>query len=481
MKMRALLRWRMLLGVGVLAALAAPLTATGGGSAKVSTSDARRKGWPTCTQIDQIEVTCHRATSTHNLEPDDVVVGSRCRLQHRPADADRQGADQALVRDGEQGVHAEPPLGVGHPDLQEPRDGERRQGDALFRVPLHRSRRPGRWWPSPASTTTLQKINGTWLIVDSAGATCDVARIDAGRPMAQSQALDAPRASRRWAALGGAGQPARPLRCGRAGQRCARSCWLRSWRSRRCSSSSSVLGLQVLGRANARVECARHAAAPVRHVSGARGIRDRPAPDCSACAPRGTPAVTPYTGGKISAGRTSSGGSPTFRSPTCSPRSSSAPNEALFGFVPPPADERVLRRIRLDYRTIVRALERIETLDRSGVRPGTRRSPYLARRASPPTTTSTRARPNLAESTATETKALIAGQPKRVHVVAESLHRSRRGERRSRTRTRRDPLVVADRPRSSGPRHGWRRSRRATSRVAWTCRIAMSSERSQQT
>jgi hypothetical protein len=35
------------------------------------------------------------------------LAPSRGRLQHRPADVDRQGADPALVRDTEQGVHAE--------------------------------------------------------------------------------------------------------------------------------------------------------------------------------------------------------------------------------------------------------------------------------------------------------------------------------------------------------------------------------------
>ena len=67
MKKRALLRWRMLLGVGVLAALVAPLTATGGGSAKVSTKDDATQRLADLYRIDQIEVKFHRATSKHDL------------------------------------------------------------------------------------------------------------------------------------------------------------------------------------------------------------------------------------------------------------------------------------------------------------------------------------------------------------------------------------------------------------------------------
>ena len=58
-------------------------------------------------EIDQIEVEWHQRDLAPRHQPDDVAVGAGCRLQHRPPDAHGQGADPALVPDGEQGVHAE--------------------------------------------------------------------------------------------------------------------------------------------------------------------------------------------------------------------------------------------------------------------------------------------------------------------------------------------------------------------------------------
>jgi signal transduction histidine kinase len=128
----------------------------------------------------------------------------------------------------------------------------------------------------------------------------------------------------------------------------------------------AVLGLRVLGQANARVERlgtlqARASqyqqlaayATEVREVLGARGI--------------GQPGLSAYTGAKtIEEGQ---------RWVLVDEAASYAlsqvelgADETLFvGFVPPPADERVLRRIRSDYRKIDRALARITRLDKSGV------------------------------------------------------------------------------------------------------------------
>ena len=61
---------------------------------------------------------------------------------------------------------------------------------------------------------------------------------------------------------------------------------------------------------------------------------------------------------------------------TRAPRSSLAFTEALFGFVPPPADERKLQRIRRDYREVGRALAQIQRLDSSGVG-GYKAQPYV--------------------------------------------------------------------------------------------------------
>ncbi len=81
-------------------------------------------------------------------------------------------------------------------------------------------------------------------------------------------------------------------------------------------------------------------------------------------------------------------------------------DEPTFGFVPPPADERVLRRIRLDYRDVVRAVNSITRLDSSGVT-GHQARPYLVAADTAADNLLTRAR-NLAETTSNETAALIA-------------------------------------------------------------------------
>jgi hypothetical protein len=55
---------------------------------------------------------------------------------------------------------------------------------------------------------------------------------------------------------------------------------------------------------------------------------------------------------------------------------SPATNEATYGFVPPPADERALKRIRADYRRFADALAGVSRLDKAGVK-GFRARPFL--------------------------------------------------------------------------------------------------------
>ncbi|MGN6799947.1 MAG: ATP-binding protein [Gaiellaceae bacterium] len=49
-------------------------------------------------------------------------------------------------------------------------------------------------------------------------------------------------------------------------------------------------------------------------------------------------------------------------------------NEPLFAFVPPPADERSLKRIRADWATVASAIARVSQLDKSGRREGAART-----------------------------------------------------------------------------------------------------------
>jgi signal transduction histidine kinase len=125
-----------------------------------------------------------------------------------------------------------------------------------------------------------------------------------------------------------------------------------------------LLGLQVLGEANARVarldtlqlRSAQYQAleAHAGDLQQTLGVRAA-----------GTPALTPYTGGKALQGGAQWTLADLQVADTLSQVEVSS-TEALFGFVPPLADERVLRRIRRDYRAVVGELAQIQRLDRRG-------------------------------------------------------------------------------------------------------------------
>ena len=67
MQIRWLLQVRALLVLCLLAALLVPLTASGGTSAKVSANDDKTQRQADLYQIEQVEVKFHRATSKHDL------------------------------------------------------------------------------------------------------------------------------------------------------------------------------------------------------------------------------------------------------------------------------------------------------------------------------------------------------------------------------------------------------------------------------
>jgi len=68
MKVRTLVRARTLLAAGVVAVLVVPISAFGGTSRHDSAKSASLQRMANLYQIDQIEVKFHRATSTHNLK-----------------------------------------------------------------------------------------------------------------------------------------------------------------------------------------------------------------------------------------------------------------------------------------------------------------------------------------------------------------------------------------------------------------------------
>ena len=165
-----------------------------------------------------------------------------------------------------------------------------------------------------------------------------------------------------------------------------------------------VLGLRVLGQANGRVtrlgtlqlrsstyQVLESKANDLRQALGVRAA--------------GTPGVTPYTGGtNLQGGRQWKLADLDVANMLSQVELGA--DEPIFEFVPPPADERVLRRIRLDYRRVDSALARIKELDSSGVT-GYKAQPYLTAAIKAVQDLFTRAR-NLSERTSTETLSLVA-------------------------------------------------------------------------
>ena len=166
----------------------------------------------------------------------------------------------------------------------------------------------------------------------------------------------------------------------------------------------SALGLQVLGQSNARVE--RLGALQLRSSQyQALAATALDLQEVLTVRQAGTPTLTPYTGGKALLGG---------RQWLLADRQVAnvlsqievAGNEKQFEFVPPPAEERVLRQIHADYRTVLRAVDRIIVLDGQGVAGNKAALPYVrsARTTGDQLWISAT---NLAYRTSAETQALV--------------------------------------------------------------------------
>jgi len=166
----------------------------------------------------------------------------------------------------------------------------------------------------------------------------------------------------------------------------------------------AVLGLRVLGQSNARVErlgalqlrssqyqALGAYATDMRQMLGVRGS--------------GQPGLRRYTGGPTLEGGRKWVLTDLDASYALSQVELGA-DEATFGFVPPPAEEHVLKRIRLDYRKVDLALTEITKLDKSGVT-GYSALSWLAAATNADNDLTARAR-GLADRTSAETAALIA-------------------------------------------------------------------------
>jgi signal transduction histidine kinase len=166
----------------------------------------------------------------------------------------------------------------------------------------------------------------------------------------------------------------------------------------------SVIGLQVLGKTNGRVaglgalqlrsstyQALEAHATDLRQALGARSA--------------GTAQVTPYTGGVLLQGGRQWALVDLAIADVLS-EIELGTNEVTFGFAPPPADERVLRRIRHDYRGIYNALAAIKHLDSRGI--SGYRSETFIRRAIAADSDLQQSATNLADRTSNEAAGLIA-------------------------------------------------------------------------
>ena len=264
---------------------------------------------------------------------------------------------------------------------------------------------------------------------------------------AQPEVVEAPPARRRWAALGRTEGPAR-----RAVARAPAS--VRT----KLLVAFLVIAALLVARERARAararpgerarRAARRAAAPLVAVPGARGDRRRPPADARRARGRARATLTPYTGGKtLQGGRAWAARRPRDRAMSLSQVEVADDERGDFGFVPPPADERVLRRIRADYRTVSRARDADPASSTAsgvaGLQGGApyvhdgdarRRRPVRARARTSPTGRAPRRRRSSRRTAApTRRRATSSSRVSAASVAARARARAR-------------PLLVADRP-----------------------------------
>jgi hypothetical protein len=169
MKIRMLTRARTLLILGALAALVVPLAAFGGASAKSSSKDDAVQREADLYQIDQVEVKFHRATSTHNLNlmmslwapgavfniDQETLIG-KAQIRHWFA------TENKAFRPNHHWESDTPSY-----KIRATLNGDKAE---LYFECHYIDPKTGMVMAVAGVDHTLQKINGKWLIVDSAGA-----------------------------------------------------------------------------------------------------------------------------------------------------------------------------------------------------------------------------------------------------------------------------------------------------------------------
>jgi signal transduction histidine kinase len=192
--------------------------------------------------------------------------------------------------------------------------------------------------------------------------------------MARPEALTAPSTRRRWAALGGTRSRLVGV-VARAPAKVQTKLLVAFLAIAALLVLVTVLGLHVLAQANGRVE--RLSALQKRQsqyvLLAAQADDLRQALGARAA---GTPALSGYTGETpIPGGTQWTETDLTVR--TLLTQVSLALDEPIYTFVPPPADERALRRLTADYDKVYAATVKFQALDKANVR-GFRFEPFLA-------------------------------------------------------------------------------------------------------
>ena len=168
MRMRTLIRGRMLLVGGIVAVLAVPFSASAGTAAKRSSIDAVTQRDADLWLIDQIEVKFHRATSTHNINlmMSLWAPGAVFNIDEQTLTGKAQIRHWFLTQN-----KAFMPGNYWESDTPSYKIKINLTGDkATMYFECHYiDPKTAKVVALAGVTHTLQKINGQWLIVDSAG------------------------------------------------------------------------------------------------------------------------------------------------------------------------------------------------------------------------------------------------------------------------------------------------------------------------
>jgi SnoaL-like domain len=169
MQARTLFGVRTLLAAGVVAALVVPFSAFGGTASRAAVKDASLQRQADLYQIDQIEVKFHRATSTHNLKL----------MMSLWAPGAVFNIDQQTLTGKAQIRHW---FATANPAFQPNHHWESTTPSYRIKIELNGDRasmyfecvyidpKTSKVVAVAGVTHQLQKINGKWLITDSAGA-----------------------------------------------------------------------------------------------------------------------------------------------------------------------------------------------------------------------------------------------------------------------------------------------------------------------